>query len=116
MTDETWDWLIKLSQENRYGPLITFQQLLHKREHRDLYFMLLEILLPAPLSDSVNIIMRLDRTKWQLVNSHEFEGAARAKHQFDTRSAELAAQCDATLEVTIDHVLALFDRLKALPM
>ena len=114
--DSTLNWLSKLSgdaQQHANTGFTREEELLHKQDHRRLFFMLLRILMPHDAHPTIDVAERSDRLKWEHVDKHEFEDAARCKNQHDTAFASLADFVHGESTVLPDHLQQLFDLLAA---
>ncbi|MDA8746378.1 hypothetical protein N9N28_17280 [Rubripirellula amarantea] len=114
--DSTLNWLSTLSGDAKQQAITGFtreEELLHKQDHRRLFFMLLRILMPEDAQSVIDAAERFDRLKWNHVDKYEFEDAARCKRQHDLAFASLANFVNGDSTVLPDHLQQLFKLLAA---
>ena len=114
--DSTIVWLSQFSGDSQQHATTGFtpqEELIHKQDHRWLFFKLLRILMPNDASNLIDDAELAETQKNEFVDKHEFEDAARCLHQYDVAVAALSEYVNGDSTILPVHLQQLFDLLAA---
>ena len=109
--ESTVEWLAQFAGDVNQHASTGFthqEKLVHKQDHRRLFFLLLRIVLPSEANEAIDDVQRAENLKMECVDKQRFEDAASWLQKYNYGLICLSNYVTEDLSVQPEHIQKLF--------